>query len=83
MKPKKAKKAVVRKETPEQEKNRLMVEQIAGNIANLSKAVSALLNGQLKKRAIVLLLANSSGMSQHSVEMVLKALENLEADWLK
>ncbi len=79
---KKGKKVTV-KETPEEEKNRLMVEQIAGNIASLSKAVSALLNGQLKKRAIVLLLANSTGMSQSAVENVLKALENLETDWLK
>lgn len=70
-------------ETPEQRANRELVEQIAGNIASLSRAVVSLLNGPLNKRAIVLLLANSSGMPQEKVSKVLRALEDLEADWLK
>lgn len=69
-------------ETPEQKEYRELVETIAGNIGILARAVSAMLNGPLKKRALVLLLANSSGQKQNTVESVLKALENLEADWL-
>lgn len=76
-------KTEVQLETPEQKANRELVEQIAGNISNLAKAVSSLLNGPLKKKALVILLANSSRLSQDKVEAVLKALEDLEADWLK
>lgn len=70
-------------ETPEAKAYRELVESIAGNIAQLAKGVAALLNGPLKKRALVLLLASSSGCSQRQVEDVLKALEELEKDWLK
>lgn len=70
------------KETPEQIAYREMVEKIAGNIASLAKAVNALMNGPLKKRALVVLLANSSGQSQVTVEKVLGALQDLEKDWL-
>jgi len=69
-------------ETPEQKTYRETVEKIAGNIANLAKAVSSLLNGPLKKRALIILLASSAGQSQRAVDDVLKALESLEADWL-
>ena len=69
-------------ETEEQKRNREMVESIGKNIASLAKAVQSLLNGPLKKRALVVLLASSSQLSQEKVEVVLKALENLEADWL-
>lgn len=69
-------------ETPEQKAARELVEQIAGNIAALAKAVSNLINGPLKRRALVILLANSSKQSQESVEKILKALEEMESDWL-
>ncbi len=69
-------------ETPEQKAYREVVEKIAGNISALAKAVSSLLNGPLNKRALIILLANSSGETQRAVEDILKALENLEADWL-
>jgi hypothetical protein len=70
------------KETPEQKAARELTEQIAGNIASLAKAVSSLLRGPLKKRALVILLANSSGIGIGNVEKVLTALEDLEKDWL-
>jgi hypothetical protein len=70
-------------ETPEEKRNREMVETIAGNIASLAKAVAALLNGPLKKRALLVLLASSSGLSQTVVDKVLTALQDLEKDWLK
>lgn len=77
-----AKKIIKREETPEQKAYREMVEQIAGNLTQLARAVSGVLNGPLKKRALVLLLASSSGCSQRQVEDVLKALETMESDWL-
>lgn len=69
-------------ETPEQKAYRETVEKIAGNIATLAKAVSALLKGPLKKKALIILLAASSGESRTSVEAILKSLEDLEGDWL-
>lgn len=73
----------MKKETPEQKQYREMVEKIAGNIAALSKAVVTMLNGSLNRKAIVRLLAASSGESLVTVEVVIKSLEDLEKDWLK
>lgn len=72
----------IQTESEEQRKYRELVESIAGNIVALSKAVASLLNGPLKKRALVLLLASSSGQTQVAVDSILKALETLETDWL-
>lgn len=69
-------------ETPEQKQYREMVERIAGNIESLAKAVSSLLNGPLKRKALVILLAHSSAQTQNAVENILKALENMRGDWL-
>lgn len=69
-------------ETEEQRRNREIVESIAKNISTLARAVASLLNGPLKKKALVVLLAASSRLPQNKVEEVLKALEDLEADWL-
>lgn len=69
-------------ETEEQKRNREIVESIAGNIASLCQAVKKLLNGPLNKKALVILLASSSSLSQNKVEQVLRAIENLESDWL-
>jgi len=59
-----------------------MVEKIAKNISSLARSVESLLNGSLKRKALVILLAASSGQTKSAVEEVLKALENLEKDWL-
>jgi spore germination protein GerM len=72
----------IKVETPEQKAYRETVEKIAGNIAALAKAVSSLLNGPLKKRALIILLASSAKQPQERVEAILKALEDLESDWL-
>ncbi len=58
------------------------VAEIAGNIKSLATAVERLLNGPLKRRALVVLLASSARLSQQYVEVVLNALENLDKDWL-
>lgn len=69
-------------ETEEQKKNREVIESIADNLKKLSDSVSSLLNGPLKRRALVVLLAKSSSLHQNQVESVLKALEDLKKDWL-
>lgn len=69
-------------ETEEQKRNREVVESIAKNLSSLSRAVASLINGPLKKKALVVLLASSSILPQNKVEAVLKALEDLEKDWL-
>lgn len=69
-------------ETDEQKRNRELIESIAKNISALARSVQALLNGPLKKRAIVVLLSNSSGLTQKAIESCLTALQDLEKDWL-
>jgi hypothetical protein len=69
-------------ESDEQRKYRETVETIATNIAMLSEAVSSVLRGPLKRRTLIVLLANSSGLKQHVVESVLAAVESMQADWL-
>ena len=69
-------------ETEEQKKNRETIEGIAYNIQKLADAVASLLNGPLKKKALVVLLAKSSGLHLNQVESVLTAMENLSKDWL-
>ena len=68
-------------ETAQQKAYRETVETIATNIGNLADAVSSL-NGPLKRKALVVLLASSARMSQATVAEVLKALEGLRGDWL-
>lgn len=70
-------------ETPEQKRNRETTESIAQNIKALAETVSALLKGPLNRKALLILLANSSGMPKGHVEAVLVAVENLGKDWLK
>ncbi len=70
------------KETPEEKAARETVEKIASNIAKLAKSVAALIDGPLKRKALVVLLVNSSGQSKGSVEAVIGALETIEKDWL-
>ncbi len=69
-------------ETPAERENREFVETIARNLITLARSVKALINGPLNRRALVILLASSSGIPQVKVGEVLKALENLEKDWL-
>ena len=69
-------------ETPEEKNNRELIEKMATNISGLAKQVKALINGPLSRRALIVLLASSSGQSKSIVTDVLKALEDLEKDWL-
>lgn len=69
-------------ETEQQKKDRETVESIANNISALAGSVRALLNGKLKQKALVILLAHSSGIPQYQVANLLTALSTLEKDWL-
>lgn len=71
-----------KEETQEQKQYRELVDTIASNIANLAKAVNGFRNGPLKKKALVILLAHSSGQTQYSTERILTALSEMEKDWL-
>lgn len=70
-------------ETDEEKKARETVEEIATNIAKLARSVTAILDGRLKKKAIVVLLAQSAQMPQWQVERVLEAVQALETTWIK
>lgn len=69
-------------ETDEAKRNRETVESIAKNIASLARSVQALINGPLKRQTLVILLANSTGLSQGAVSRVLECLVDFEKDWL-
>lgn len=69
-------------ESPEDKQYRESVERIAKNIGALARAVQSLVNGPLKRKALLVLLASSTGESQRTVDNVLKALETMEKDWV-
>lgn len=69
-------------ETREQKEARERVETIAQEIAKLSRQVHALLNGRLKPKAVVVLLANATQLPQATVKTVLEAVDSMEKDWL-
>lgn len=70
-------------ENEEEKKVQEVVESIATNIAQLSRSVSALLGGRLKKKSLLVLLAHQSGQPQWIVEKVLDALADMEKVHLK
>ncbi len=69
-------------ETPEQKQQRAMTETIAKNLSNLADSVKALVNGPLKKKTLLILLAHTTGLSQRDIDSVLGALQTLPKDFL-
>ncbi len=69
-------------ETPEQKIQREMTETIAKNLNHLANAVKDLVNGPLKKKTILILLAHSTGLPQRDIDAVLAALTTLPKDFL-
>lgn len=70
-------------ETKEQKEAREMVETIATNIAKLSRQAHELLNGRLKKNAVVVLLSNATQLPKATISKVLDAVDDMEAEWLQ
>lgn len=73
---------MAKKETVEEKQYREMVESMATNIARLSREVSALMSGRVKRKTLIVLLAHSCKLSQADIDSVLTAVENLEGDYL-
>ena len=69
-------------ETPEQKQKREMTETIAKNLEALAGSVKALINGPLKKKTILILLAHSTGIPQRDIDAVLEALQTMPKDFL-
>lgn len=61
----------------------LAAEVIATEIQKISKAMEAIQNSKLKRRAIVALIQDQSKLPKRTIEIVLNNLEELEKDWCK
>lgn len=70
-------------ETPEEKQARETVETIATTIAQLSRQVTALLNGRVKRETIVLLLSHATKLPQRDIGYVLNAIEDMERTHVK
>lgn len=70
------------KQIEEEKRAKEMVENIACEISKLSRSVYALLNGRLNRKAIVLLLVGSTGLTQSNIGMVLDAIAGLEDKYI-
>lgn len=80
MKNEKPKKKIIIKQDPEAE---VPTEIMASAILMLSHAAQKLLNGRLKRDAIVVLIKDSCGLSKAAINQVLNNLEELEHTWLR
>lgn len=67
-----------KEQTPEEKKYNEMVEEIAANIAKLSRQVSNLLSGRLKRDTVIILLAHMTKLPKGEIGTVLAALEDME-----
>lgn len=56
---------------------------IADSIVEIARAMKDLNNTRLKKRAIVTLIHDATGVTRRDIERVIGGLEQLEAEWLK
>lgn len=74
-------------ETEEQKKAREFVEAAAQGIIDISTAIHKLLDGKLKKSAIILLIQEAAGGKQHvsreQVEKILDSISKLDKTFLK
>lgn len=74
-------------ETEEERKSREFVEATAQAIVDLANGVSKLLNGRLRKDAVVLLLQEAVGgrsvISKELVNRILEVCASLDKRWLK
>lgn len=69
-------------ETPEERQARETVEALAEAIITMAEATRKLIGGKVKRKAIIILLAESSKLSKERVGKVLDAIEQLDKDYL-
>jgi hypothetical protein len=67
----------------EQKQQKEMISTIAESITAISDSVAALLDGKLKEKTIIILLAHSTKLPKSTVREVLYAIHNMETDYLK
>lgn len=73
----------IQQETDEQRQQREDIELIAQNIQKISEAVASLFAGSLNKKALLVLLAHSSGYPQYQIEAILNSASELGKTYLK
>lgn len=59
------------------------VKAIADGVVHVSRAIKQMEEGALNEKAILVLLAHSTGLSQKSIKDVLKGLSQLEEMYVK
>lgn len=74
---------MAKNESPEEKKARETVDTIAETIAKLSRQVSAILEGRMKRESIIVLLVHSTRLGYGVVDKVLTAIEGMEKKHLK
>lgn len=79
MKTKKPVKVIVHQD-PEKE---IPVEILAKSISDIAKGMKQISESRLSKRALMLLIRDSSNVSLGEIERVLKSLDSLERVYLK
>jgi hypothetical protein len=62
---------------------RAAMEKLATEIRSIDDAMRRLESGPVKKRALLILLKDLSGVSIGDIERVLKSMSNLRAEYLK
>lgn len=73
-------KKVVIKQSPEKE---VPVEVMAQAVVDLSRAAKRLLNGPLKRDAIIVLIKDKTNLTKGVIAAVLDQLEDLERTWVR
>lgn len=61
----------------------IATEIIAGAIVELSAAMKRINEGRLTRKALVVLLAHSTGLGHNTIQTVLVGLESLEQNYVK
>lgn len=56
---------------------------IADSIVEIAKSMKSLNDSRLKKRAIVVLLHDATGVARKDIISILDGLDQLQAEWLK
>jgi hypothetical protein len=58
-------------------------EELASQVAALANAARVMMNGPMKRRAMLLLLADQSGVGFNTCNQIMMALEAFDTNWLR